>query len=144
MQEPEIQPASPEARRQALLLVALLAGLGAAALWLVERSLGRAFDTATSGADLEAAATTVMVVGAALGLGLLAAAAWMLALGRRIEATGRYPTPGMKVVHDTPVRRGEAALRTARVLYAGALVLGLGGVAIPLTLWRLLASLAAP
>lgn len=144
MDEPEIQHASPEARRHALALVLILAALGAAGLWLVERSLDRAFDMATGKADLAAARTTVLAVGVGLGLGLLAVGVWMIALGRRIGAAGRYPTPSMKVIHDTPVRRGPAAVRMARILYAGALVLGLGGIAIPLALWRLLASLAAP
>lgn len=142
MHQTEIQPADPAARRRAVRIGAAVALIGAAAVWLVDRRLERALDPLAAGGDPAAAMATVLAAGAVLGLGLLAIALWMVAFARRIEQAERFPPPGTRVVQDTAVRHGAAARRLAYGLYAGALVLFVGGVAIPWTLWRLLESLA--
>lgn len=141
MEDTEIQRADPAARRRAVRLGVWMALIGAAVVWLVDHDLQRTLESLAAGGDPADATTTVLAIGGAVGLGLVAVALWILGFARRIEHAERFPPPGVRVVRDTVVRRGAAALRLAYGLYLGALVLFVGGIAIPWTLWRLLESL---
>ncbi|MDX1643427.1 MAG: hypothetical protein R3244_03610 [Thermoanaerobaculia bacterium] len=143
MPETEIQPADPQARRRAVRLLVVVALIAAAALWLVQNRLDAVLEPA-GGPDLEAARTTLTAISSLAGAGLIGIALWMIALGRRIEGARRFPPPEMRVIQDTAVRRGAQAVRLAYLLYAGAAVLFVGGIAIPFRVWRLLGSLVTP
>src|SRR5689334_14274500 len=109
----EIQRADVRLRRTTVVVLAL-AVLAAATLvffaqrWLTERAI--------------AASTEALVVQMRHWIGIAAAlsAACLLALAvhalrraRAAAAQQRWPVTGARVLRDTPVRKGEAALRTA-------------------------------
>lgn len=50
----------------------------------------------------------------------------------------RFPLPGQKVVRDTPVREGRAAIVHGRVLQALAVLLAVAAAALPVVLARVL------
>jgi hypothetical protein len=66
---------------------------------------------------------------------VLAACAAVVARGAAAEQ--RWPVRRARVLRNTVVRRGEEALRIARLLNLVALVLGAIGVAAILLAWRL-------
>ncbi len=143
MSEREIQPADPQARHRALRLLVVVALIAAATVWLLQNRLDAVLET-EGGPDLQATRTTLTVISSLAGAGLVGIAVWMIALGRRIEGARRFPPPRMRVIQDTPVRRGEQAVRLAYLLYAGAAVLFVGGITIPFRVWHLLGSLVTP
>jgi len=135
----DVQPADRRLRRTSAIVLTLAA---AAALllvlafrhWLALRA--------------EALSTTQLVfelrrgIGGALlaaGLCLLLLAGHALRQARRIAADGRWPPAGMRMLRDTPVRRGAAALRIRRRRLAGAAALVALAAGCGAAAWRLLA-----
>lgn len=58
---------------------------------------------------------------------------------RRVAEQRRWPAADARVLRDTPIRRGDAALRLGRVLNAVAVVLALLALGVGLLSWRLFA-----
>jgi len=82
---------------------------------------------------------TILTTGPLLGL-----AAYVWHLGRRVLRAERYPPPGLRVIHDTPVVTGPAARRRGRWLQLYAVVLGLAALLLVFFIWRLFAALRLP
>ncbi len=75
------------------------------------------------------------MTGAALCFALLA---WQAARsGRLVSQHGQWPVPGARVVRDTPIRRGAAAMRIGRLLQVAAVVLLLLALGAGVLSWRL-------
>lgn len=72
--------------------------------------------------------------GGAVSILVLGAVLWHSAL--RTHAAGQYPPPGTRVLRDTPVLEGEAALRRARLLRMVAVLCLFVAVALVLLAWR--------
>ena len=79
------------------------------------------------------------VIGALLPVPLLAFAAHLWSLGAMVLRAREFPPPGHRVVRDTPVVVGEAALARARQLKVLALGCGIAGVMLGFRLWRIAA-----
>lgn len=77
----------------------------------------------------------VALVGSGLCLLLLAGHA--ARLSRRVIEDRRWPLAHARVLRDTPIRHGDAALRLARLFNAAALVLTAVAIAAGLLSWRL-------
>ncbi|MEO8010388.1 MAG: hypothetical protein ABI650_01960 [Dokdonella sp.] len=76
------------------------------------------------------------LTGAALCLALLA---WQAARSGRLACQhAQWPLPGARVVRDTPIRRGAAAMRVGRLLQVAAVVLIALALAAGLLSWRLI------
>lgn len=132
----ETEPADPRARRTALIVVAGGTLAGIAALTLGTSS---PFDVVDWVDHEPASRVPLLVLGmlVLLSLPLLALAAYLWALGRRIVNTQRFPPAGMRVIRDTPVLTGDAALRRGRWLQLLAVTLGLLSLALAILLWQL-------
>lgn len=73
---------------------------------------------------LEWSAVGITCLGA---VGFLGAALWLFRLGWKINRSGRYPPPGMRVLWKTRIRRGPPALLPANFALLGAVLLAAVG-----------------
>jgi|SRR5215467_2447675 len=83
------------------------------------------------------------VFAAVLVAPLVGMAAYLSSLGRCTVRTGEFPPLGFRVIRDTPVVRGPAALSRGRTFQGVAVLLSAAAVTIGLLLWRLASLLAA-
>ena len=75
---------------------------------------------------------------------LLVAAILVLRLAQCIRSAGRYPPPGMPVIRDTPVLRGDAACRRARGIKIAGWALVLSAMALFAASWHAHTVLSEP
>lgn len=134
----EILRADPRLRRQTLLALGIGAILGGIVLIAFQHWL--AGISALPGNDLLIARLWRMIgialTGCAICLGLLAWYAMHKAA--RIRAARQWPHPGTRVLRDTPIRRGEAAMRISRVLTVLGMTLLLFCLGLGFVSWRIL------
>lgn len=64
-------------------------------------------------------------------------AGWLWHSGSRTVRTARFPPPGMRVIRDTPVLRGEAAARRGRLMRGAGVVLLLCATSVAVAAWRI-------
>jgi hypothetical protein len=133
----EIQRADTRLRRTTALVLALAVPAAAALVyfaqhWLIERAIASSIE------DL------VVQMRHWIGIAVAASAACLFALAihalrraRAAAAQQRGPVAGARVLRDTPVRHGEAALRTARLLNLLSLLLFVFATATFALSWRL-------
>jgi hypothetical protein len=137
---PEIAPATR--RGQAALAGAFVLAL---ALLLAYQFIGLPY--LKSAISLTAAPEAIVLVKRVL-LGLVAPVAlagiYLIWYGRKIAEAGRYPLPEAWVWRDTPIRRGGAAVKLARLHYAAGAVIAVLGIGLAAYLWIMLDRLAPP
>jgi uncharacterized membrane protein len=115
--------ADPRLRRQTLIALGLASVVAIVAIILFQRWLA---DIGTmAGTDL-----LILRLRRMIGIGLtgsaicLALLAWYAAhQASRVKAVEQWPTPGARVIRNTPIRRGSAAQKVIRLFQATALVL---------------------
>lgn len=133
----EIQRADVRLRRTTVIVLALAVLVAAmvvflAQRWLVERAI------ASSVEDLVVQMRRWIGIAVALSAAcLLVLAIHALRRARASAAQRRWPVAGARVLRDTPVRHGDAALRVARVLHLLALLLFVFAAATFALGWRL-------
>lgn len=117
-----VEAADPGARRRALWIGVPLVALAALALWWFKADLDAALASMRA-ASLSAGEMLAKLRLYALGLAALGLiAAWaILRAGREVIRTRQFPAPGKKVLVDTPVVSGAAAVLRGRLLIALAL-----------------------
>jgi len=130
--------ADPRLRRQTLLALALAAILAVVAVLLFHDWLSGI--AAIPGTDL-----LILRLRRLIGIGMtgsalcLAVLAWYSARkAAKVKIFQQWPLPGVRVLRDTPIRRGLAARSMGRWLNAAAAVLMLLAFAAGLVSWRLL------
>ena len=130
--------ADPRLRRQTLLALALAAILAVVAVFLFHDWLSGI--AAIPGTDL-----LILRLRRLIGIGMtgsalcLAVLAWYSAhKAAKVKVFQQWPLPGVRVLRDTPIRRGPAARSMGRWLNAAAAVLMLLAFATGLVSWRLL------
>jgi hypothetical protein len=139
----EIRKADPAARRQALLLLAAGTLVGALLIvgWERYKIPLRDWLESEPGELAHRARLGFLLLAMALSAPVLAFAARLWRLGARVLRARQFPPPGYRVIRDTPVISGPAAVSRGRVFKALALCLGVAAVLMWLLLWRLVRTL---
>ncbi len=128
-----IERADPAARRTTLII---LLALCAPVLLMLRSAESQLVQVFAGQPDLLLLVMVVVSLLMLVPLGLL----WRLAL--RIQHSKRFPPPGEKLVRDTRVRTGAAAIGYARFLKVLVALLALAIAAIPILFFLLMRSLS--
>jgi Na+/phosphate symporter len=135
----EVQKADPEARRKALLLIVFGAAIGGLLIagfmhfgellrdWILSDPAETAFR----------ARLAICLMVALLALPLVGLAVYVWLIGARVLRTQRFPPPGLRVLHDTPVVSGSAAVTRGHAIQIVAVCLGVGAAVFCLFFWWL-------
>ena len=137
----KIQKADPGARRKALLIVGLGIMIGALLIIGFER-----FRTPLLNWLLSKPEKLLYRVGlfcffsSVLGSApLFGFSVYLWSLGGRVTRFKRFPLPGHRVVRDTPILEGQAALARGRVFKIMAVLFGAAAVMLCYAIWSLFA-----
>ena len=135
----EFRRADPAARRHAVLLVAAAAVIGVLLIAGFERYRIplRDWILADPGTAPDRIKAVLFLLAALLSVPLLAFAVYLWALGARVIRAREFPPPGLRLIRDTPVITGEAALSRGRRLKTLALGCVLASAVLVFLLWRL-------
>lgn len=133
----DIQRADAGARRRAVWIVLLGATAGAVTLLWFEQSLPALIAWAIEGPDSGAARARLLLalIGTVIVVPLVGFAVYLWFLGEQISRSGRFPLPSMKVIRDTVVVTGQAALSRSRCVKAFAVFLALSALGMLCALW---------
>jgi hypothetical protein len=126
-------------RRLAVLLVILGTAVGALLILGLERYRTPLRDWLLSepGDQARRVRLVFSVTATVLSAPLVAFAVYLWSLGAKVVRAGAFPPPGYRVVRDTPVITGRAAVGRGRGLKALALCLGVASALMWLLLWWL-------
>ena len=140
----EIQKADPRARRNAVLLIAVISLVAiASAPWLAEVAIQlERWISEDPGQSAERLGRLLVGAAAAIAVPLFGLAFWLYRFATRIRRAGRFPPPGVSVVRDTRVAFGSAAVRRAWFFYFLAFYACALGLAAPIVLWRAFCAVA--
>jgi hypothetical protein len=135
---PEVRRADPDARRQAVLIVALGALVGALLIAGFDWYGNALRDWVRSQpSEMPRRLRLVFIVGAALlSAPAIVFAAYLWSLGAKVLSAQQCPPPGHRVIRDTPVIGGRAAMWRGRSYQILAVVLGVASVLLWLAVWR--------
>lgn len=135
----EVRRADPGARRHAVVLVMLGALVGTLLLVGFERYRTPLRDWLLSEpGELAHRVRLVFLLSATvLSAPLVALAIYLWSLGAKVLRAGQFPPPAYRVIRDTPVIGGQAAVLRGRVFKVLALCLALASPLLWLLLWRL-------
>jgi len=135
----DIRRADPAARRRAGLFIGIAIIVGALVLIALEHNRVplREWVLAKTGKPGERVGLIILLFAAISVTPLLAFAAYAWSLGGRILRAREFPPPGVSVIRDTRVIRGEAADSRGRRLRLLAVACGIGAVTLGFLLWRL-------
>jgi hypothetical protein len=133
----DILRADPRLRRLTLIVLGIAALLAMLGLTLFHRWLGDISNTITTDALITRVRSLIglALTGSAI---CIAALAWYAArTGKRACTTRQWPSTDARVIRDTPIRRGNAALRIGRLLQVAAIVLIALALTTGIVSWRL-------
>jgi hypothetical protein len=134
----DVRRADPTARRQAGLVLAVGALVGALVIAGFERYRIPLRDwMAEPGASAQRVQWVFVALAACLVAPLLAFSAYVWSLGARVRRAREFPPPSLRVIRDTPLITGERAISRARLLQVIALGCGVASLALGLLLCRL-------
>lgn len=133
----EIQRADLRLRRTTIAVLAFAALAALVSILTFQRWLGELAATLPTELLIAQVRRWIGVAATACSLCILLLAGHAAVQARRINAGQRWPVERARVLRDTVVRRGEAALRIGRLLNVTALVLIVVGAATALLSWRL-------
>lgn len=126
-----------------MLMLAGLAVLAFVTIMFFERWLNQvlALPVEEAMGKLRLALLWLMVAGC---LALAGLGAWLWRLGSRVVAAKRVPLPGSRVIRDTKILVGEAAVRRGKLTRTISLFLLFGDIALVISCWRLWLLLPSP
>jgi hypothetical protein len=139
-----VQKADAGARRKALLIVAFGTVVGALLIIGFDRYRMAFLDWLVSEPEeLSYRLGLICFIGSVLGsVPVFAFAIYLWSLGRRVMRDQRFPLLGQRVVRDTLILEGQAALARGRIFRIMAVSLGVAGVVLCYAFWRLVAVLS--
>ncbi len=133
-----IQPADPQQRRRAITAVALVCLLGVPLSMLGQRWLATVHRLPAE--DARQTVTTVFLTSTSLAAaGILAVGVQSWRVGARVRHARRFPAPGARMIRDTLVFEGAAAVVRGRWLQAVGAALMLGALCLVVASWMVLA-----
>jgi len=133
----EVQKADPEARRKAIWVLVFVAAIGGLLIsgfdhirepfraWLVS-------DPADTARRARLALSVSILVLSVPGI-VFAIFLWLF--GAKVLRAQQFPPPGFRVVRDTPVVRGPAAVTRGHAIQVLAVCLGMGAGILCLFIW---------
>lgn len=135
----DVRRADPVARRRAILFVAVAGVVGALLIFALERYRIPLRDWVLAEPEklAERGGLIILLFAVPLLAPLLGFAAYLWFLGRRTLRAREFPPPGLRVIRDTRIVTGEAAVSRGRQLQFLALGCGVACIALGLLLWRL-------
>ena len=140
----EVRRADPSARRQAVLLIIFGALVGALLIVAFERYRTPLRDWLLSEpGELGYRVRLVFFLFAVLLAPLVAFAVYFWSLGVKVLHTQQFPPPGARVIRDTPVIGGQAAVLRGQGLKVFAICLGVASALFCLLFVRLASLLGA-
>lgn len=138
----DLQRSDPKLRLGALVIViaALLAGV--ALLLVLQRWFAELKHLPSAAAQVQLLAAFAWAIGSVC-TAILWFAAFLWHSGTRVRRVAQWPLPGARVIRDTPVLRGDAAVARGRVMQGAGAALFLCAVCIAVVAWRLYHAFAA-
>jgi hypothetical protein len=135
----EIRKADPGARRRAILVAVFGAAIGALLIAGFEELRGPFHDWLVSdpAETLRRARLAIGLSAVVLAAPLVGFAVYLWLLGAKVLRAQQYPPPGFRVIRDTPVVSGPAAVTRGHAIQVFAVCLGVGAVVLCLFLWWL-------
>jgi hypothetical protein len=135
----EVRRADPAVRRQAILLVVLGTVVGALLILGFERYRTPLRDWLLSepGEQPRRVKLVFSLTATLMSAPLVAFAAYFWSLGAKVVRAGVFPPPGYRVMRDTPVIAGHAAVLRGHGLQSLALCLVVASALLWLLLWWL-------
>lgn len=134
-----LQKADPTARRQAVLAVIFGAAVGGLLIAGFDhfREPFREWLSSDPAETARRARLAMYLSAIVLSVPLIAFAVYLWLLGGRVLRAQQFPPPGFRVIRDTPVIGGPAAVTRGQVIQVFALCLGVGAVLLWLFFWWL-------
>jgi hypothetical protein len=133
----EIQKADPDARRQAILVIVLGAALGGLLISGFE-NFREAFGEWLASEPAETARRAKLAITLSvfvLSAPAIVAAIYFWLLGSKVLRAQQFPPPGFRVIRDTPIVRGPAAVTRGHVIQVLAVCLGVSAGVLCLFFW---------
>jgi hypothetical protein len=133
----EIQKADPDARRQAILVIVLGAALGGLLISGFE-NFREAFGEWLASEPAETARRAKLAITLSvfvLSAPAIVAAIYFWLLGSKVLRGQQFPPPGFRVIRDTPIVRGPAAVTRGHVIQVLAVCLGVSAGVLCLFFW---------
>ena len=133
----EVQKADPDARRRAILALIFAAALGALLISGFDH-FGAPFREWLTSEPAETARRAKLALAVSifvLSVPVIAFAIYFWLFGARVLRAQQFPPPGSRVIRDTPVVRGQAAVTRGHAIQVVAVCLGLGAGVLCLFFW---------
>jgi hypothetical protein len=140
---PNVAKADPGARRKAVYIILVCTLIGAALIVSFERYRRQLHDwilADPSGHRMQLVLLSLAFLGS---VPLVGFAVYLWSLGSRTVQAQQFPPPGQRVLRDTPVVTGQAALVRGRLVKTLAISLFLAAALLSILFWRLASVVAA-
>ncbi|WP_299176529.1 hypothetical protein [uncultured Neptuniibacter sp.] len=132
---PDIQKADPKSRKLALLLVA---GLILLCLTLLANGAKVKAWTETLTTKLIDHPVYIPLITFIAALPVLAASFYFYRMGREVVKQARFPLSGQPVIKDTPIKRGDSAVRLGNLIQVMSIIIITTAMILPLLIGYLL------
>jgi hypothetical protein len=138
-----VQRADSTARRKAVIIVIIIAIVGSLFIAVFEGYRTQLYDWLLSDYEKSTHRLRVLIIlTAAFGaITLFAFSAYLWFLGYKVSNSQRFPLPGQKVIRDSAILEGQAAVKRGRLLKAIAVFLAVTGVMLCFVFWKLISIL---
>ena len=139
----EVQRADSAARRKAITIVIISAIVGFLLIVVFGTYRAQLYEWLLSFHGKSAHRLRILIILTA-GFGpipLVAFSVYLWSFGCKVSNYQRFPLPGQRVIRDTPILEGQAALMRGRVLKTLAVFLAVAGIMLCFVFWWLISIL---
>ena len=139
----DVQRADSAARRKAITIVIISAIVGSLLIVVFETYRAQLYEWLLSDHEKLAHRLRILIILTA-GFGaitLFAFSVYLWSFGCKVSNYQRFPLPDQRVIRDTPILEGQAALMRGRVLKTLAVFLAVAGIMLCFVFWWLISIL---